>query len=310
MTVDLEAQAKALREHLGRSGSGGEVSPGSQAGTFQVAYTLPARPLVSIIIANKDHVDMLARCVRSIRQSSYESYEIILVENGSRQPETFAYYQELERDKNIHIVNWKAPFNYSGINNFGVKQSAGEVLLFLNNDMQVINPDWLERMLEHALRSPVGAVGAMLYYPDDTVQHAGMAMCQRTVFHVHRFAPRGSSGYANRLATVHNCSMVTGACLMMRQLVFDEVEGFDEGYAILYNDADLCMKIRHKGYQIVWTPHAQLYHFESVSRGYEGMYHHEYARFADRWGEQLEKGDPYFSPHLQITGSDVTIRAA
>src|SRR5262249_45837045 len=160
----------------------------------------------------------------------------------------------------VKLLRWERPFNYAALNNWAAREAGGEVLLFLNNDMQVITPDWLERMLEHVTRPCVGVAGALLFYPDDTIQHAGMGLTNPFgPVHLHRFAPRGWAGYGNRLATVQNLSVVTGACLMTRRDVFDEVGGFDEGFAVVYNDVDLCLKVRQKGYRVVWTPHAQLY---------------------------------------------------
>jgi GT2 family glycosyltransferase len=294
---------RALQEHLARLHLPGEVKDGLQPGTYQVHLALPSRPLVSIIIASKDHADMLARCLDSIEKSTYRRYQIIIVENGSREQETFAYYRTLEGRPEVKVLRWQQPFNYAAINNYGVSQSAGEVLLFLNNDTQVINPDWLERMLEHGLRPGVGAVGAMLYYPDDTVQHGGMVLPKSEgPVHLHRFALRHSPGYCNRLVTLQNVSAVTGACLLMRREVFDEVGGLDERFTLLYNDVDLCLQVRRKGYLVVWTPFAQLYHFESVSRGYEGWVKEEGLLFAQKWPEYLHQGDPYFNPNLKLDG--------
>jgi GT2 family glycosyltransferase len=300
---------QALQEHLARQGSAGEVQNGLEPGTYQVVYHPQERPLVSIIIPNKDLVDMLARCLESIRQSSYSHYEILVVENGSRQPETFAFYQSMARDPRIKVLTWNKPFNYAALNNFAVEHCAGEVLLFLNNDMQAITPTWLERLLGHALRPQVGAVGAMLWYADDTVQHAGQVLLQDAgSCHVHRFAPRGATGHGKRLVTVRNVSLVTGACLMIRKNVFREIGGFDERFAIVCNDTDLCLKVRERGYLIVWTPHAQLYHFESVSRGYNDKGEKENQLFMEKWKNVVQRGDPYFSPHLWVDGSECCIR--
>jgi GT2 family glycosyltransferase len=294
---------RALQDHLARLRLLGEVQEGLRPGTYQVKYDLPVRPLVSIIIPNKDHADMLARCLDSLRKSTYERYEVIIIENGSREPETFAYYQTLEGKANVKVLRWDKPFNYSAINNEGVRQSAGEVLLFLNNDTQVINPDWMERMLEHGLRPGVGAVGAMLYYPDDTIQHGGMILAKNMgPVHLNRFAPRNAPGYGNRLVTIQNLSGVTGACLLMRRDRFNEVGGFEECFSIVYNDIDLCLKLRQEGYVVVWTPFAQLYHFESVSRGYHGCVPQEDNLFYQKWKELLQQDDPYFSPNLKVDG--------
>jgi GT2 family glycosyltransferase len=303
------ADRKSLQDHLARQKIAATVEDGLKPGTYRVTHSLPARPLVSIVIPNKDRVDMLARCVESIRQSTYSRHDIVVVENSSRQPETFAYYRSLDRDPAVQVVRWDKPFNYAALNNFAVERCAGEVLLFLNNDMQVITPSWLESMLEHGLRSQVGAVGAMLLYPDDTVQHAGMVLVRKFgPQHVHRFAPRDSAGYGKRLATVQNVSAVTGACLMMRKEVFTEAGGFDERLAVTYNDIDLCLQLRRKGYLVVWTPFAQLYHYESVSRDYYDQHVQDHELFVEKWRDVFENGDPYFSPHLVLDDWQCTVR--
>ncbi len=306
---------KALQDHLRRRGLAGEVRDGAEPGLYQVAYVLPARPLLSIIIPNKDHADMLTRCVESLGRSSYTNYELLIVENHSKQPETFAYYEKLARQPNIKILTWTQPFNYAAINNFAVRQAAGAVLLLLNNDVQVINADWLERLLEYALRPEVGIVGAKLYYPDDTLQHAGIAVARtQGPVHCHRFARRGTAGYHRRLLAVRNLSGVTGACLMTRKAVFEAVGGLDEDFAVAFNDIDFCLKVRQKGYLIVWTPHAELYHFESVSRGYDDTPEEaardlkELRRFRAKWAEHLADADPYYSPHFRLDREDCYLK--
>jgi GT2 family glycosyltransferase len=297
-----------LQDHLDRLGMNGAVKAGLRAGTYQVSFALKEQPLISIIIPTKDRVDMLARCLNSILPSTYARFEILIVENGSKQPETFNFYRSLTQQPNVRVLQWDKPFNFAALNNFAAKQAAGEVLLFLNNDVQVINPDWLERLLEHAGRPQVGAVGAKLYYPDDTLQHGGVVISPGGgLAHQLRFAPRDSAGYGSRLVSVQNLAAVTGACLMTRKAVFEEVGGFDEIFVITFNDIDLCFKIRQTGKLILWTPFAELYHFESVSRGYEDVPPDEYAIFQRKW-QDLPEGDPYANPHVLLEFAEYRLR--
>jgi GT2 family glycosyltransferase len=307
---------KALAEHLARLGVVGEVRDGLFPGTFQVRYPLASRPLVSVIIPNKDHADMLSRCVASVRASSYANHEIIVVENGSRRPETFACYDRLAREAGVRILSYKEPFNYAAINNLAAARAAGDVLLFLNNDVEAINPDWLERMLEHALRPEVGVVGAKLYYPDGTVQHAGaiIGMFQGAGHYQCQF-PRSAAGYANRLAVVQNLSAVTGACFMTRKSVFEEVRGFDDLFVMTFNDMDLCLKIRERGYRVLWTPFAELYHHECSTRGLDtrpedqARFVYEMHLFRWKWPDYFRCGDPYYNPNLTLDRGDCALRA-
>jgi GT2 family glycosyltransferase len=256
---------------------------------------------VSIIIPNKDYPEGLARCIDSIRRSSFAEYEILLVENRSVLPETFTYYEQLRTSPDVQLLIWDQPFNYAAINNFAVAHTRGEVLLFLNNDVEAINADWLERLLEHALRPEVGAVGAKLYYPDNTIQYAGYVL---GLGHVHQHFPRDSAGYAHRLVIAQNLSAVTGACMMTRKDVFEAVQGFDEQFALDFNDIDLCLKMRKQGYRILWTPHAELCHFESKTRGrsktpaQELRFQQDQRQFRARWATELSNGDPYYNRNL------------
>jgi GT2 family glycosyltransferase len=216
---------------------------------------------------------------------------------------------------NVRVLTWNHPFNYAALNNFGASQARGELLLFLNNDVEAIHPDWLERMAEHALRPEVGAVGAKLYYPDDTLQHAGVVVGLREILgHVHRHFPRGSAGYGNRLAVVQNLSAVTAACLLTRRAVFEEINGFDEQFALDFNDIDLCLRLGQRGYRIVWTPHAELYHFESKTRGYalteaqQIRFMRETHLFQTQWAGLFRDGDPYYNPNLTREYEDFSLR--
>ncbi len=311
----FESARKALTEHLARTGTDGLVLDGPKLGTYQVVYPLAKKPLVSILIPSRDEPETLAKCLKSVAGSSYAHHEILIIENHSRRPETFAYYKQLEAVSNVRILTWDKAFNYAAVNNFAAGHARGEVLLFLNNDVEVINRDWLERLLEHALRPAVGAVGAKLYYPDNTIQHAGVIVgIGGTAGHHHVFYPREAPGYRNRLLTVQNCSAVTGACLMMRRRVFDEVGGFDEGFILAFNDIDLCLKARDKGYAVIWTPFAELYHHESKTRGYEDTPQKQIRLAAEtdllqmKWGNFLLAGDPYYNPNLTLNSGDFGLR--
>jgi GT2 family glycosyltransferase len=259
---------------------------------------------------------MLTRCVDSISRSSYANYEIIVLENHSECRETLSYYRRLDQERRARIIAWNKPFNYAAVNNFGAAHAQGEVLLFLNNDIEAINPDWLERLVTHAMRPEVGAVGAKLYYADDSIQHAGIVVGMGGIAgHAHLRFPREADGYLQRLRIPHNCSAVTGACLMTRRDVFEQTGGFDESFVLAFNDVDLCLQILSLGYRILWTPEAELYHFESKTRGYEDTpekltrFQNEYRRFAAKWGQWLAAGDPYFNPNFRLDRSDYALRA-
>ena len=310
-----EAGRRALREHLGRLGLEGEVIDGPVPNSFHTTYRLPRRPLVSLIVPTHDQVPLLSRCMDSLARSGYDNLEILVVENNSKAPETFAYYRRLQERTDVRMMTWERPFNYAAVNNWAAAQARGEVLLFLNNDVEAINPDWIERLLEHALRPEVGGVGAKLYFPNDTIQHAGVLVGVGGVAaHAHGGFRRSDHGYFTRLGVVQNFTAVTGACLMMRKGVFEELGGFDEGFALAFNDVDLCMRLRRRGYLIVWTPLAELYHHESATRGSEDTpakkerFRGEVHRFLVKWGDCLWRGDPYYNPNLTHEGGDFRLR--
>jgi O-antigen biosynthesis protein len=309
------AARQAILEHLRRADVVGTVLHGNTGGTYQVVRSLPAKPLVSIMIPSKDHHEVLDRCLKSIAPSTYSNYEIIVVDNNSQERETFDYYKTLSDWPKLRMVKWDHPFNYGAMNNFAANQAAGEVLLLLNNDTETRCPDWLERMLEHTLRPEVGAVGAKLYYPDGTIQHGGVILGIGGVAgHAHRYVPGQSPGYVNRLVVTQNVSAVTGACLMIRKQVFEEIGGFDERFVVNLNDVDLCMRIRQRGYWIVWTPHAELYHHERKTRGADDTQvkrdgaADELQLFLGKWWEKLHAGDPFYSPHLSLENEDFSLR--
>ncbi|MEQ8173199.1 MAG: glycosyltransferase family 2 protein, partial [Candidatus Eremiobacterota bacterium] len=307
---------KALEEHLQRTGLKGEVKDGLWPGTKQVTYEITKLPKISIIILNKNHYEDLKKCINSIiNKSSYKNFEIIIMENGSDEENIFDFYKELKRRENIRIITWNDSFNYAAINNFAVNYAKGEILLFLNNDIEIINQDWIERMLEHAVRKEIGAVGAKLYYPDNTIQHGGVIIgIQGAAGHAHKNYHKDSPGYFARLKVIQNLSAVTAACVMIRKEVFKEIEGFDERYTIAFNDVDLCLKIREKGYLIIWTPYAELYHYESKTRGLEDTPEKqerakkEVELLRTKWKDILDKGDPYYNPNLTLDKEDFSLK--
>ncbi len=311
-----DAAKKAIREHLSRSQMEGSVQRDGANDCYRIVHRIPRRPLVSIIIPNKDHAEVLRVCLESIAHSTYKNYEIVIVENNSRDPETFAYYAEASKDPAVRIVPWNRPFNYAAATNFGAQHSSGEMLLFLNNDMEVINRDWLESLLEHAIRDEVGAVGAKLYYPNGAIQHGGVVIGLGGIAgHIGVAFPPNDSGYMRRLRMVHNLSAVTAACLMTPRTAYHKVGGLDERFILAFNDIDYCLKLRQQDYLVVWTPYAELYHFESLSRGFEdtpekqARFQSEINLFVEKWSDVLEMGDPFYSPNLSLEYHDWSIRS-
>lgn len=315
-TYCMDAAKAALDAHLERVGLKGKATDASIPSVYKINYEITGNPLISIIIPNKDHREDLLKCIQSIlEKSTYENFEIIVVENNSEEEETFACYKELEKNSKIQVVYWKKEFNYSAINNFGFQYTNGEYIVLLNNDIEIITGDWIQEMLMFAQRQDVGAVGAKLYYPDNTVQHAGIILGIGGVAgHSHKYFDRDAYGYASRLMLAQNLSAVTAACMMMPRRVFEEVGGLDEGFQVAFNDVDLCMRIRRAGYLIVFTPFAEFYHYESKSRGYEDTpekvdrFNSEIQRFYDRWDHVLEEGDPYYNPNLTLRTEDFAVK--
>lgn len=290
---------------------------------FKIRYEIIGNPMISIVIPNKDHAADLKRCITSIlEKSTYENYEIVIVENGSETKEIFEYYTSLKEYDNIRVVTYEKPegqngFNYSAVNNFGVKQTKGDYILLLNNDTEVITVNWMEELLMYAQREDVGAAGAKLYYGNKTIQHAGVVLqlgAHRTAGHSHYGQSRENLGYMGRLCYAQNVSAVTGACLLVKKSLFEEVGGLDESFAISLNDVDFCLKLREKGLLNVFTPFAELYHYESVSRGLDDSgekaerYNRESAHFREKWKTVLEKGDPYYNPNFSLDRSDFALK--
>jgi len=318
-TYAIDAAKGAVADHLTKLGYRNfEIeSTRAFATIFRIKYELTSRPLVSIIIPNKDHVDDLSRCVESIiNLSTYDNYEIVIVENNSETAEIRTYYEEISRHPRVQVVEYKGDFNYSKINNFGVQYAKGEYLLLLNNDTEVITPDWMEELLMYAMRKDVGVVGAKLYYPDKTIQHAGIVIglgAHRTAGHTHYRIPEANVGYMGRLCYAQDVTAVTGACMMVSKALYEELGGLDESFTVALNDVDFCLRVREKGFLNIFTPFAELYHYESKSRGSDKKderalrYQQESDRFRVKWADALAKGDPYYNPNFSLDHSDFTV---
>ncbi|MBF0476863.1 MAG: glycosyltransferase, partial [Deltaproteobacteria bacterium] len=309
-----QAALKALNDALTRRGIQGEVGPGLFPGSFRVKRAVIGRPMVSIIIPFKNKQEYLERCLDSIKaKTDYDHYEILLINNGSDDPATLDYLDGLKGRDHIRMFNYAGPFNFSAINNWAVARAAGEHVLFLNNDTEVTAGEWLRALLEHSQRPEVGAVGAKLLYPDNRIQHGGVVLGLGGIAgHPHKYLPADDPGYFGQLSVIRNFSALTAACLMMRRRVFDEMGGFDErNLSIAFNDVDLCLRIREKGYYIIYTPFALLYHHESVSRGYEDTpekakrFQVEIDYMRRRWGAALTS-DPYYNPNLSLEKHDLS----
>lgn len=310
------AAMNALAEYFARNRIDARVleMPG-YSGYFRISYGIPEpAPLVSLLIPTRDRVDLLARCVDSIlEKTTYPNYEIIVLDNESSERETLAYFEKIENDPRVRVIRWAHPFNYSAINNFGAERARGELIGLLNNDIEVITPDWLTEMVGHALRTEIGVVGAMLYYPNDTIQHGGVMLGIGGVAgHAYTGAPRGYPGHKHRAGLTQTLSAVTAACVVMRAPVYHEVGGLDEGLRVAFNDIDLCLRVRDAGYRNLWTPFAELYHYESATRGYENTpekierFKREESFMKDRWKDALDT-DPYYNPNFTLHGTPFTL---
>lgn len=320
-----EAGQRAIEEHLKRAGQNGTVSQRKFFGFYRVKYEVQGAPLVSILIPNKDQAGILKRCIESLEKSTYQNYEVIIIENNSEDTETFRYYEKLchakfekeveglscegtmPRGQRIKVVTWKEGFNYSAINNFGASFADGAYLILLNNDIEIITKDWIEEMLGNCQRPEVGIVGARLYYPDNTIQHAGIVVgIDGIAANMFPGMKREREGYMHRAATQLNYSAVTAACMMIDKHVFDKVGGLDEVLTVAFNDLDLCLRVGKAGYLIVYNPWIEAYHYESKSRGKEDT-KEKVRRFGDeieyiraRWITLLKEGDPYYNPNFSL----------
>ena len=332
----IEAARGAVADHLRSHGYEHFKITSTRAfeTIFKISYEIIGNPKISVVIANKDHVGDLRRCITSIlEKSTYDNYEIVVMENNSETTEIFEYYNELTGDKFdksmkhgdmavsddgvIKIVKYEGEFNYSAINNLGVEKTEGEYILLLNNDTEVITVNWMEELLMYAQREDVGAVGGKLFYGNKTIQHAGVVIglgAHRTAGHTHYGQSRENLGYMGRLCYTQNATAVTGACLMVKKSLYEKVGGLDTGFAVSLNDVDFCLKLRKEGYLNVFTPFAELYHFESISRGLDESgekaqrYNRESEVFRNKWKEELAKGDPYYNPNFSLDRSDYSLK--
>ncbi|MBQ2627827.1 MAG: glycosyltransferase [Eubacterium sp.] len=348
-TYAIESARKALEGHYRRCGLDAELNYTDIFIMYQAKLLVHDNPKVSILIPNKDNRDVLKTCIDSIlEKSTYRNLEILVIENNSTEEETFRYYEELtggqilkegedaadgqngsvseiSEDKTvsgtaaaepvIRVLCYKDTFNYAKINNFGAQYATGDYLLLLNNDTEVITPDWIEQMLGYCQREDFGAAGAKLLYPDETVQHCGVVVgVGGFAGHILTGKLREDAGYMGRLRAIYDVSAVTGACLMIRRSIFDKIGGLDENLTVALNDIDLCLKVRETGALIVQNPAAELFHYESKSRGYEetpekhARFKKEIQYFRDKWKEVLDAGDPYYNPNLSLMYGDCRLR--
>lgn len=325
----FESGRKAVMAHLERQGIKGTVEHTKSLGFYRAKYELDENALISIVIPNKDEVETLKCCLKSLEKSTYKNFEVIIVENNSTDEKTFEYYETLTSKKYnkdevlegslktgnaLKIVTWKGEFNYSAINNFGIKHAKGEYIVFLNNDIEIITEDWLEEMLGHCQQKGVGAVGCKLLYSDNTIQHAGVVVGIGGVANSVFIGMNARHyGYMHRASLQSNYSAVTAACMMVKRCAFEAVDGLTEELKVAFNDIDFCLKLAEKGYSIVYTPYAMAYHYESKSRGKEDTPEKK-ARFAsevqymqEHWSDILENGDPYYNPNLSLKKTDYSI---
>ena len=320
-TYCIDAGIAALKAHYARCGVAVDdvtLIPGTP-GYYKTDYTMAHPGRVSILIPTCDHIRDLETCVESIyARTTYPDFEILLIENNSKEEQTFRSYERMQKEHpdTLKVLTWQGKgFNYSALNNFGARYATGEYLLLLNNDTEVITPGWLEEMVMYAQQKRVGCVGAKLFYPDDTIQHAGVGFGIGGVAgHLHKYFPATSDGYMGRLNYVQDVYGDTAACLLIRKEIYDEVHGLDESYAVAFNDVDFCVRVREAGYTNVFTPFAQLYHYESKSRGMEDnpekqkRFQGEVLRFQARWGDLLAKGDPCTNPNFDIQREDFSLK--
>jgi glycosyltransferase involved in cell wall biosynthesis len=314
-----DAGIKALKYHFAKKDSGAKVFMGHVANTYRIRWPLPKKnPLVSLIIPTRDRRSLTEVAVRSIlSKTTYRNYEIIILDNGSTEADTLEFFDIIQReDKRVRVIRYDYPFNYSAINNYGVLHAKGEIIGLVNNDVEIISADWLREMVSIAVRPEVGCVGAKLYYSNDTVQHAGVICSLGGVAgHSHKHFPRSHPGYFHRLMLPQNLSAVTAACLVVRKQIFEAVGGLDEvNLKVAFNDVDFCLKVSSVGYLNVWTPHAELYHYESVSRGAEdspdkiARFQSEVIFMKQKWTRELER-DRFYNHNLTQDREDFSLRS-
>jgi GT2 family glycosyltransferase len=314
-TKATDAGVRAVVEHLHRTGQGAEVVPGT-GGYNRGRRSLPdPAPRVSLIVPTRDRVELLRNCIDGLlHRTDYPDLEILIIDNASVEAATLAFFDSLAAEPRVRILRQDGPFNFSALNNYAVSQATGSLVGFINNDIEVIKPDWLSEMVSHAARPGVGAVGAKLLYADGKIQHAGVILGVLGVAgHAHKGFNRHDYGYFLRLRLCQNLSCVTAACMVMPKALFEETGGLDaRNLAVAFNDVDLCIRIRQAGYQVIWTPYAELYHLESASRGSDltpenrNRFGAEVRYMLDRWGDVL-RNDPYYNPNLSLEATDFSL---
>jgi GT2 family glycosyltransferase len=299
-----DSNIRAIQDFLSREQIDGTVEPAGLFNQYRVKRQIKNNPLVSLIIPTKDRVDLLGPCIDSIySKSTYPDFEVIIIDNQSRAAGTKDYFSRIVKEHNsLRVIPYDKPFHMSAIKNAAARWARGEHLLFLNNDIEVITPGWIEALLEHSQRNEVACAGAKLLYPNQTIQHAGVVIGPGGfVDHLFRCAPSESPGYMGGVSTIQNYRAVTGACMLIKRTIFDELGGFDEGYRVSFGDLDLCMRAHTQGYVNVYTPYAELFHHESASLGKISAVDRspeDTRHFLERWKTELDKGDPYYNPNL------------
>ena len=310
-----QAGVNALQSHFERCGMDATVEPAKIPNVYKVNFNLPQRlPLVSLLIPTRDGLEILQQAVKSILgKTTYPNYEIIILDNQSCEKETIEYFTKISGHERVSVVKYDHAFNYSAINNYGVAKSKGSIIGLINNDIEVINPQWLTEMVSQCIRKDIGCVGAKLFYPNDTIQHAGVILGIGGVAgHSHKHFHHAAPGYFSRLQITQNLSAVTAAAMLVRRDVFLEVAGLSEALPVAFNDVDFCLKVRRAGYRNLWTPYAKLYHHESVSRGDDTSgekslrFQREVNWMLQKWGPELSK-DPFYNPHLTLTDEDFSL---
>ncbi|MFT5209569.1 MAG: glycosyltransferase involved in cell wall biosynthesis [Flavobacterium sp.] len=304
------AGIRALQDHFTRLGKNVSVTKGLMPNTYRCSWnqdqiTNSQSPLVSLLIPTRDGVELLEQCIESIlKKTTYPNYEIIILDNQSSKPATHQYFKRIQEDDRVRVEKYNYPFNFSGINNYGASFAKGEILGLINNDIEIISPDWLSEMVSHTLRMDIGCVGAKLYFENDSIQHGGVITGLGGVAgHSHKYADRNDAGYFCRLKLIQNMSAVTAAVLLVRKEVFLQVGGLDEALGVAFNDVDFCLKVDKAGYRNLWTPYAELYHYESISRGSDESgekkirFDREISYMKRKWGKRLLE-DPFYNENL------------
>ena len=310
VNTNYNEEIQIISSHLNRLNINAKVEQGIHFGQYHVIYDLSnIGDKVSIIIPNMDHVDDLKKCINSIKKSTYKNYEIIIVENNSKNEDTFNYYKEIELEANVIVEKFEISyFNYSEIVNYGVSKATGKYIILLNNDIEIINSNWIEEMLMYAKRDDVGIVGAKLLFSDRSIQHAGVIIGIRGLAgHLYREVQEEDVPKYPNIDLIQDMSAVTAACFMVKKELYDDVWGFDTSFAVNFNDVDFCLKVREKGYLVVYNPYVKAYHYESKSRGVDTensekqkRFVNEYNMFVTRWKKEIGAGDPYYNKNYRL----------